>query len=83
LGKKIEPAIQAQYEGRSIIIKCFGEVREWTLNGETLPVDVIVKESEIEINNVQMHHTGKYQCLMAAGENPFTWETSILYVGGQ
>jgi len=78
LAKKIEPSIQVQYEGRNVAIKCFGEVREWTLNGETLPADVTIK-----LKNVQMHHSGKYQCLMAAGEGKFTWETSDLYVGGQ
>jgi len=78
LAKKIEPSIQAQYEGQNIAIKCLGEVREWTLNGETLPTDVTLKQNEIEIKNVQMHHSGKYQCL-----NKFTWETSYLYVGGQ
>jgi len=82
LAKKIEPSIQAQYEGQNVVIKGVRELREWTLNGQRLFDDISVKQSEIEIKNVQMHHSGKYEGLVAEGAYTYTRETSYLYVGG-
>ena len=80
------PTIQAQYEGRSARIKCLGNVvLTWTFNDTQLPADVTVKDDEIEIRNVQMHHTGKYSCKMiitAEGETRPKTMFSFLFVGG-
>jgi len=80
LASKIEPTLQAQYEGRPVTIKCLREVRYWTFNDGSVPADVEIQKNMLKIRNVQVHHTGTYKCLMAA--DSLKWESSILYVGG-
>ncbi len=78
------PQEQATAVDSQVEIKCkYIQSPKWTLNGEYLPSNIIVKRYSLIIKAVKLINRGKYECKGYIPTGRYVISESLLYISGK